>query len=202
MFALILDMFEPLDPLIKLNPQSVNLTVPSVQVTVNGMLIMNILFVKVPEKSKVSPAFSFPDIMFPLPLKYVEYLSSVNLTVDARISSSALAPRLFSTSTSLSTSSILPILSLMLPSFTLAITSPVFSSSSILEPSISFTAVSVAVKSILASLSPIIESESTSLALIDPIANINRINNPNIGINLLEFISFNTSIYKINHLAC
>ena len=72
-------------------------------------------------------------------------------------------------------------------------------SSSIAELSISFTAVCVAVKSILASLSPIIESEFTSLALIDPIANINRINNPNIGINLLEFICLNTSIYKINH---
>ncbi len=89
----------------------------------------------------------------------------------------------------------------MLSSSTLAIRPSVFSSSSILEPSISFTAVSVAAKSILASLSPIIESESTSLALIDPIANINRINNPNIGINLLEFICLNTSIYKINHLA-
>ena len=68
-FAFKLDMFDPLDPLIKLNPQFFNCTVPSVHVMVNGMLIMNILFVKVPEKSKVSPAFNFPEIMFPLPLK-------------------------------------------------------------------------------------------------------------------------------------
>ena len=83
------------------------------------------------------------------------------------------------------------ILSLLLPSSSISSSSfalafAAYISSTIPESDISFTAGSVAVKSILAEL-PII-SESTSLALIDPIANINNINNPNIGINLLEFM--------------
>ena len=62
-------MLEPLEPLMNLKPQSFNCTVPSVHAMVNGILIMNILFVKVPEKSKMSPDLSFPEIMFPFPLK-------------------------------------------------------------------------------------------------------------------------------------
>ena len=63
-----------------------------------------------------------------------------------------------------------------------ATASNVFPSSIILESS---TMASSTVKSLAAS--PTL-SESTSLALADPIANINIINNPIIGIILLKFI--------------
>ena len=69
LFIFKLEMLEPLEPFIKLNPQLVNCAVPFVLVIIKGILIINILSVNFPEKSKVSPAFSFPAMIFPFELK-------------------------------------------------------------------------------------------------------------------------------------
>ena len=69
MLAFKLVILVPCEPLTSLKLQLVNLAVPSVDVIIKGMLMIKVFELKVPKKSKVSPAFNFPEIMFPLPLK-------------------------------------------------------------------------------------------------------------------------------------
>ena len=66
-----------------------------------------------------------------------------------------------------------------------------------LELSNSPTDVLSSAESISAKISPsLLESMSVSAALMDPIANISTINNPNNGIILLEFICCHTSFLE------
>ena len=62
-------MFEPSEPLIKVNAQLVNFAVPSVDVRVKGILMIKFLLEKLPEKSNTSPDCNLPEIMLPLELK-------------------------------------------------------------------------------------------------------------------------------------
>ena len=68
-FAFKLLILVPWAPSMILKLQFVKLAVPSVDVRAKGIFIIKVFELNVPEKSKVSPAFSFPGIILPLALK-------------------------------------------------------------------------------------------------------------------------------------